>query len=88
MFLISTTYLELDGFFFGSLEFVIDGVGGASAFAFASAGVFNIRCSISFGKKGRKSLGVGVEVAMGMPYPSIDQVDACGGSDHVPTAVR
>jgi len=33
-------------FFFGSLEFVIDEVGGRSAFAFAFAGVFNIRCSV------------------------------------------
>ena len=35
--------LELAGCF-GSLEFVIDGVGGS--FAFASAGLFNIRCSV------------------------------------------
>ena len=59
--------------------------GWSPGFAFAS--VFNIRCSVFF-CKGRESLGGGgVEVAMGMPYPSIDQVDACGGSDHVPTAV-
>ena len=40
MFLISTTYLELDGFFFGSLEFVIDGVGGSSIVASSSVVTF------------------------------------------------
>jgi len=60
MSLISAVSAELAGFF-GSLEFVIDGVGGSSAFAFAfafaSASVFTSAVAFFFVRREERALG-------------------------------